>query len=137
MKYTTNNQNEFENLATLHLSAFNKWVNQKSNLLDNVDINMKGGQKISNMICFMSSKQKIIVLMACLYLLWSGPFYEFHEFVILFIKHLLYNLMNANIVEVSLVRSINGNLAIHTHYILFISSRFIGTLVVLWIHLNL
>jgi hypothetical protein len=70
MKYTTNNQNEFENLATLHLSAFNKWVNQKSNLFDNVDMNMKGRQKISSMICF-----KIVVLM----------FYEFHEFVILFI----------------------------------------------------
>jgi hypothetical protein len=41
MKYTTKNQNEFENLGALHLSAFHKWVSWESNLLDNVDINIK------------------------------------------------------------------------------------------------
>jgi hypothetical protein len=41
MKYTTKNQNEFENLVALHLSAFDKWVSRKSNLFDSVDINIK------------------------------------------------------------------------------------------------
>jgi hypothetical protein len=57
------------------------------------------------MICFLSSKQDITVPMACLYLLRGGSFYEFHEFAMLFIKHLLDILMNANIMEVSLVKS--------------------------------
>ncbi len=28
IKYTTKNQNEFENLTTFHLCAFDKWVGQ-------------------------------------------------------------------------------------------------------------
>jgi hypothetical protein len=114
MKYTTKNQNEFEKLATFHLNAFNKRVNQKSNLRENVDINIKGHQRISSMICFLSSKQTITTLMACLYLLQGGPFYESHKFVMLFIKHLLDTLMNANIVEVSLERSVNGDVVTYT-----------------------
>ncbi len=94
MKYTTKNQNEFENLVALHLSAFHKWVSQESNLLDNVDFNIKGHQRISSMICSLSFKQEIVVPMACLYLLRGDPFYKFHEFVMLFIKHLLDSLMN-------------------------------------------
>jgi len=42
MKYTTKNQNEFENLVAIHLSAFNKHISQKSNLPNNVNINIKG-----------------------------------------------------------------------------------------------
>jgi hypothetical protein len=41
MKYITNNENEFENLVALHLNAFDKWVGQKSNLLDDVVVNIK------------------------------------------------------------------------------------------------
>jgi hypothetical protein len=52
--------------------------------------------------------------MACLHLLRGGPFYKFHEFVMLFIKHLLDTLMNANIVEASFVRSVNGDVIIYT-----------------------
>jgi hypothetical protein len=52
--------------------------------------------------------------MACLYLLKSSPFYKFHGFAILFIKHFLNTLMNVNIMEASLVRSKNGNVAIYT-----------------------
>jgi hypothetical protein len=52
--------------------------------------------------------------MTCLYLFQGGPFYESHKFVMLFMKHLLNTLMNANIVEVSLVRSINGDVVIYT-----------------------
>jgi len=114
MKYTTKNQNEFENLATLHLNAFDKQISQKSNLLDNVDINIKGHLRISSMVCSLSSKQKIVAPMTCLYLLQGGPFYEFHKFVMLFMKHLLNILMNANIVEVSIIRSINGDVVIYT-----------------------
>ncbi len=114
MKYTTKNQNEFENLVAFHLNAFDKQVNKKSNLPDNVVVNIKGHQRISNMICFLSSKQDIAVSMAYLYLLWSGSFYDFHEFAMLFIKHLLDTLMNANIMEVSLVKSKNGDVAIST-----------------------
>jgi hypothetical protein len=63
---------------------------------------------------FLSSKQDIAILMACLYLLRGGSFYEFHEFAMLFIKHLLDILMNANIMELSLVKSKNGDVAIYT-----------------------
>ncbi len=66
------------------------------------------------MVCSLSSKQKIAAPMTCLYLLQGGPFYESHKFVMLFIKHLLNTLMNANIVEVSLVRSVNGDVVIYT-----------------------
>ncbi len=52
--------------------------------------------------------------MACLYLLRGSPFYEFHEFAMLFIKHFLDNLMNVYIVEVSLIRSKNGDVVIYT-----------------------
>ncbi len=41
MKYITNNENEFENLVALHLNAFDKRVGQKSNLLDDVVVNIK------------------------------------------------------------------------------------------------
>jgi hypothetical protein len=53
-------------------------------------------------------------LMACQYLLWGGPFYKFHEFAMLFIKHLLNTLMHANIIEASLVRLENGDVLIYT-----------------------
>lgn len=66
------------------------------------------------MICYLSPKQKIAALMTCLYLLRGGPFYESHEFSMLFIKHLLDTLMNANIMEASLVILENGDLAIYT-----------------------
>jgi hypothetical protein len=56
------------------------------------------------MISFLSFKQDIMVLMACLYLLQGGPFYESHEFAMLFFRHLLNTLMNANIVEASFVK---------------------------------
>jgi len=59
-------------------------------------------------------KQDIATSMACLYLLQGGPFYESHEFSMLFIRHLLNILMNANIVEASLVRSKNGYVVIYT-----------------------
>jgi len=52
--------------------------------------------------------------MASLYLLRGGPFYKSHEFAMLFIRHLLDILMNANIVEASFIRSKNGNVAIYT-----------------------
>ncbi len=52
--------------------------------------------------------------MACLYLFRGGPFYKFHEFVMLFIKHFLDTLMNADIVEVSVVRLVNGDVTIYT-----------------------
>jgi len=132
MKYTTNNQNESKNLATLHLSAFNKWVSQKSNLPNNVDINIKGHQKISSMICFMSFKQEIAILMAWLYLLPGGPFYKFHEFVMLFIKYFLYKFYECKYCggfTCKISKWICGYL--HTHYGLFMPSRFIGTLVLL------
>jgi hypothetical protein len=87
------NQNEFENIVALHLSAFNKWVDLEFNFPNNV-VNIKRRQKILSMICFMSSNQEIVALMACLYLLWNGPFYESHEFAILFIRHFLNILMN-------------------------------------------
>jgi hypothetical protein len=138
MKYRTNNQNEFENLATLYLSAFDKWVSQKSNLPNNVDINIKGCQKISSMICFLSSKQKIATLMARLYLLWGDPFYEFQEFVMLFIKYLLYKFDECKYCG-GFICKINKWICgyLHTHYTLFMPSRFIGTLLLLWVHLNL
>ncbi len=41
MKYITNNENEFENMVALHLNAFDKRVGQKSNLLDDVVVNIK------------------------------------------------------------------------------------------------
>jgi len=41
MKYTTKNQNEFENLVTFHLNAFDKRISQKSNLHDNVVVNIE------------------------------------------------------------------------------------------------
>jgi len=69
MKYTTKNQNEFENLVAFHLNAFDKRVSKKSNLHDNVVVNIKKDHRISNMICFLSSKQDIAVSMACLDLL--------------------------------------------------------------------
>ncbi len=86
-KIYNKNQNEFENIVALHLSAFNKWVGWESNLLNIVIVNIKGHQKILSMICFMCSKQEIVALMACLYLLRNGPFYESHEFAMLFIRH--------------------------------------------------
>ncbi len=86
-KMYTQNQNEFENIVALHLTTFNKWVGWKSNLPNNVIVNIKGHQKILSMICSLFSKQEIVALMACLYLLWNGPFYESHEFAMLFIEH--------------------------------------------------
>jgi hypothetical protein len=58
------------------------------------------------MICFMSSKQEIVIMMACkyIYLHQRGPFYKSHEFAMLFIRYLLNILMNANIVEDSFVK---------------------------------
>ncbi len=53
-------------------------------------------------------------MMACLYLLGGGSFYKSHEFSMLFIKHFLDILMNANIMAVSLVKSMNGDVAIYT-----------------------
>jgi hypothetical protein len=95
MKYTTKNQNEFENLVALHINAFDKRVSQESNLLDDVVVNIKGHQRISNMICFLSLKQDIAVPMACLYLLRNGSFYKFHEFKhILFTSNLLWVAFN-------------------------------------------
>ncbi len=52
--------------------------------------------------------------MACLYQLQGGPFYESHEFAMLFFKHFLDTLIIANIVEVSFVKSKNGDLVIYT-----------------------
>jgi hypothetical protein len=54
--------------------------------------------------------------MACLYQLQGGPFYESHEFAMLFFRHFLDTLMIANIVEVSvsLVKSKNGDVVIYT-----------------------
>ncbi len=66
------------------------------------------------MICYLSSKQEITALMTCLYLLRGGPFYESHEFSMLFIRHLLDTLMNANIMEASLIILENGDVAIYT-----------------------
>ncbi len=66
------------------------------------------------MVCFLSYKQKITVPMACLYLLRGSPVYKSHEFAMLFIRHLLDVLINANIMEAALVRSKNGNVAIYT-----------------------
>jgi hypothetical protein len=114
MNYTTKNQNEFENLVAFHLNAFDKQVSKKFNLHDNVVVNIKRDHRISNMICFLSSKQDIAVPMACLDLLRGGSFYEFHEFATLFIKHLLDVLMNVNIMELSFVKSKNGDVAIYT-----------------------
>jgi hypothetical protein len=114
MKYTTKNQNEFENLVALHLNAFDKRISQEFNLLNDVVVNIKGHQRIYKMTCFLSSSQDIAVPMGCLYLLRSGFFYNFHEFAMLFIKHLLDTLMNANIMEVSFVKSKNGDVAIYT-----------------------
>jgi hypothetical protein len=34
MKYTTKNQNEFDNLVAFHLSAFNKWVSEEFKLFN-------------------------------------------------------------------------------------------------------
>jgi hypothetical protein len=53
--------------------------------------------------------------MACLYQLQGGPFYESHEFAMLFFRHFLDTLMIANIVEVSvsLVKSKNGDVVIY------------------------
>jgi hypothetical protein len=64
----------------------------------------------------MSSKQEIVIMMACkcIYLLQGGPFYEFHEFAMLFIRHFLNILMNENIVEDSVVKSKNGDVDIYT-----------------------
>jgi hypothetical protein len=66
----------------------------------------------------MSSKQEIVIMMACkyIYLHQGGPFHESHEFAMLFIKHLLDILMNANIVKNSFVKSKNEDVDIlHTH----------------------
>jgi hypothetical protein len=41
MKYTTKNYNEFKNLASLHLNAFDKWVSQESNLPEDVIVSIK------------------------------------------------------------------------------------------------
>jgi len=41
VKYITNNESEFQNQVALHLNAFDKLVGQKSNLLDDVVINIK------------------------------------------------------------------------------------------------
>jgi hypothetical protein len=51
--YKTYNQNqiEFENIVAFHFTAFNKWVGWKSNLPNNVIVNIKGHQKILSMIC--------------------------------------------------------------------------------------
>jgi hypothetical protein len=75
-----------------------------SNLFNNVVVNINGWQRIWNMICFMSSKQEIVIMMACkyIYLHQGGPFYKSHEFSMLFIKHLLDILMNVNIVRINL-----------------------------------
>jgi hypothetical protein len=86
------------------------------------------------MECCLSSKQNIVALMACLYLLWGSPFYEFHEFAMLFIMHLLNILMNANIVEVSLVRLENGDVVIYTPITYY--SCCLDSLVPLRVHLN-
>jgi hypothetical protein len=103
-KYSTKNQNEFENLITFHLSAFDKRVGRECNLHDNVIVlNIKGHQRISSMICFLLSKQEITTPMT-LYLFRGGHFYMSHEFAMLFIKHLLNTLMNANIMEASFVK---------------------------------
>jgi hypothetical protein len=56
MKYTTKNQNEFENLATFHLSAFDKWVSHEFNLPNDVAINIKGRKRILSMVCSLSSR---------------------------------------------------------------------------------
>jgi len=66
------------------------------------------------MISSLFFKQDIVVLMACLYLLQGGPFYKSHEFAMLFFRHLLDTLMNASIVEASLVKSKNGDVIIYT-----------------------
>jgi hypothetical protein len=66
------------------------------------------------MISSLSFKQDIVVPMACLYLLQGGPFCESHEFAMLFFRHLLDTLMNANIVEASFVKSKNGDVIIYT-----------------------
>jgi hypothetical protein len=42
MKYTTKNHNEVENLHAFHLSAFDKWFSEESNLPDDVIVNIKG-----------------------------------------------------------------------------------------------
>jgi len=76
MKYTTKNQNEFKSIATLHLNAFNKHVHIESNLFNHIATNIKGCHRISNMVCFISSKQEIMTSMACTYLLQDGPLYE-------------------------------------------------------------
>jgi hypothetical protein len=52
--------------------------------------------------------------MACLYLLQGSPFYESRELAMLFIKHVLNTLMNAYIMEASLIRLKNGNVVIYT-----------------------
>jgi hypothetical protein len=47
-------------------------------------------------------------------MLQGSPFYESHELAMLFIKHLLDTLMNADIMEASLIKLKNGNVAIYT-----------------------
>jgi hypothetical protein len=66
--------------------------------------------------------------MACLYLLQGSPFYKSHELAMLFIKHLLDTLMNANFMEASFLRLKNGSVAIYTPTMDYSCSKFIGTL---------
>lgn len=90
MKYIINNENESENLVALHLNAFNKHVGLKSNILDDVVVNIKDvkGYQVGYVYCPFISR--IFQLQWHVFHLFQGcPFYESHEFSMLFIIHLL------------------------------------------------